>query len=218
MHLKRSNIPKFWPIPRKGTKYIAVASHNQNESIPLLLVLRDNLKILKNKKELKRLLLEKKVLVNHKPVREFSFPVSLLDIITIPDMKANYQIGLSKNKKMTFEKVSDKEAQTKVYKVLNKKVLGDKKIQLNLMHGKNIISKENVKTGDSVLFDFKENKIVKVIKMEKGKNAFVIEGKHAGYHGKIEEILERGGKNIAKITSDKEKINVWLKNIIVMEN
>ena len=53
--------------------------------------------------------------------------------------------------------------------------------------------------------------------MEKDKNVFVIRGKHAGCKGKIEDILIRGGKKIAKIILKDEKINVWTKNIIVVE-
>ena len=84
------------------------------------------------------------------------------------------------------------------------------------MHGKNIISKEKINTGDSIVFNFHENKIAKIIPMEKGKEAFVTEGKHAGYKGKIEEIMSRGGKKLAKISSGKGRINVWTKNIITI--
>ena len=41
MYLKRNCIGKFWPVPRKGTKYQAVATHDKNESIPLIVVARD---------------------------------------------------------------------------------------------------------------------------------------------------------------------------------
>ena len=55
MYLKRKNIGKFWPVPRKGTKYLAVPNHNNNEAISLVVVMRDVLKLVRNKKELKRL-------------------------------------------------------------------------------------------------------------------------------------------------------------------
>ena len=41
MYLKRHKIGKFWPVPRKGTKYLAVATHNKNDAIPLVVVVRD---------------------------------------------------------------------------------------------------------------------------------------------------------------------------------
>lgn len=216
MHQKRNNIKKFFPIARKGTKYVAVADHNQNDSIPLIVVMRDILKFVQNKKELKKSLNEKQISVNNKLIRETNYPVCLFDIVSLSNGK-KYQALLSENKKMTFEEISDKEAKTKVYKVLNKKMLAGKQIQLNLSHGKNILSKEKVNTGDSIVLNIEDNKIVKIIPLEKGKHAFVIEGKHIGAQGKIEEIMERGGKTLAKISSDGERINVWVKNLIVME-
>ena len=118
---------------------------------------------------------------------------------------------------MFFSEVAEKDAKTKVFKVLNKKMLPKNTVQWNLSQGKNILSKEKMNIGDSVILNIEDNKVVKVIALEKGKNAYVIEGKHMGEQGKIEEIMERGGKIIAKIKVDGEKINVWVKNLIVTE-
>ena len=219
MHLKRKTVENFWSIPRKGTKYVAVPLHNQREALPLVIVIRDMLNLVRNTKELKKLLYDKQISVNHKLVHETNYPISLFDIISLPAEKKNYRAILSPNKKLILEEVHEKEANIKVYKVLNKKILEGKMIQLNLMHGKNIISKEKVNTGDSIAFDLKDNKVSKIIPMEKGREAFVIKGKHAGISGKINDIVERGGKKIAKISieGEKDKLNVWIENIIVMK-
>lgn len=217
MYLKRNKIGKFWPVPRKGTKYLAVPSHNKNESVPLIVVMRDILKLVKTKKELKKVLNEKKIQINYKEIREVNYPVCLFDIVSIPKIDKYYRVLLSKFKKITLEEISEKDAKTKVFKVINKKILLGKKIQLNLMHGINMISNEKVNTKDSIVLDLKEKKIVKIIPLEKGKNVFVIKGKHIGKKGKIEEIIKEGGKEIVKITFDNEKINVWTRNIILIE-
>jgi small subunit ribosomal protein S4e len=184
-HVNRQNIGKFWAVPRKGTKYLAVSSHEKIESMPLVVVLRDVLKIIRNKKELQKSINEKKIQINHKEIRDTNYPVCLFDVINIPFAKKNYKALLSP--------------------------------QINLIHGRNIITDEKVKTGDSIVLDLKDNKIIKIIPMEKGKNAFIIRGKHAGYIGQIKDIMARGGKQIAKIKSDEGKVNVWIKNIIVIE-
>jgi len=217
MHLKRNNIGKFWPVPRKGTKYLAVAMHNKKDSIPLIVIARDLLKIVRNKKELKRILNEKKIKINNKEIREINYPVCLSDVVTLPDAGKNYRAILSKNKKMQIQEITDKEAERKIFKVIGKKILAGKKIQLNLSHGVNILSKEKTNIGDSVILSLKDKKIIKIIKKEGGKKALIIKGKHAGFSGKIEEIVYRGGKEIAKITSDKGRINVWTKNLIIAE-
>ena len=79
-----------------------------------------------------------------------------------------------------------------------------------------MIIKDEVNVDDSIVLNFKNNKVERIIKMEKGKTAYVIKGRHTGEKGKIESIEEIGGRKIAKIDSDK-KVNVWIKNIIVME-
>ncbi|MBS3075513.1 hypothetical protein J4429_03560 [Candidatus Pacearchaeota archaeon] len=216
MHLKRNNIKNFWPIPRKGTKFVAVPSHNQYEALPLVVVMRDILKLVRNNKELKKVIHEKQVLVNNKIIHDTNYPISLFDIINLPHINKHYKAIISKNKKMDFEEINNKE-KTKVLKVICKKVIDSKNIQLNLMHGWNVISKEKVNTGDSVVINMEDKKIVKIIPLEKGRKVIVIKGKHTGNTGKIEEIIERGGKKLVKISSDDKKINVWVKNIILTE-
>ncbi|MFA5258593.1 MAG: hypothetical protein WC979_03920 [Candidatus Pacearchaeota archaeon] len=217
MHLKRNNIPKFWPVPRKGTKYLALASHNHEESIPLVVAMRDVLGLVKNKKELQRAINEKQIIINQKTIRNVNYPISIFDVISLPLTKKNLRAGLSNKKKITFEEITDKEAETKVFKVLDKKVILGNKVQLNLINGMNIISKEKVNTGDSIVINLKDKKITKVIPMENGKEVFILKGKHAGNSGKIEEIVLRGGKSIAKISSKDGKINVWVKNLIAIK-
>jgi ribosomal protein S4E len=85
------------------------------------------------------------------------------------------------------------------------------------MDGRNILTNEKANVGDSAIVGF-DGKIEKIVKMAKGEIGFVIEGKHAGHKGKIDNIVERGGKSLAQIIDeDKNKVNVWVRNIIVME-
>jgi ribosomal protein S4E len=212
-HIKRQNMGKFWPVSRKGTKYVAVASHNQKNSISLVIVMRNILNLVKTKKELKKAINEKLIKINNKEIRDVNYPLGLFDVLSVGGK--NYRAGLSANKKMIFEEVKD--VKNKTVKIIGKKILGKDKIQLNLMDGRNVLSKEKAKVGDSAVISF-DGKLEKIIKMEKGKIGFVFEGKHAGHKGKIENIVERGGKNLAQIVDeDKKKINVWIKNVIVME-
>ena len=218
MHHNRHNIGKFWPIPRKGSKYLARSNHNQNESIPLVVVLRDVIKVVENKKELKSAINDKQVIVNGKEIREVNYPISLFDVIKIVSVKKSFKTLLSDKNKFVFEEVSGKDSESKVFKVIGKKVLGKDKVQVNLLNGNNILMKDKVKVGDSVVMGF-DGKVDKVIGMEKGKMGYVTHGKHTGHKGKIEDIVERGGKKLVVIQDkdDKEKVNVWVKNIIVIE-
>ncbi len=219
MHIKRQNIGKFWPVERKGTKYLAVSRYNKRESIPLVVVMRNIFKLVRNKKELKKIISEKQIMVNNKVVRDTNFPICLFDIISLPELKKKYRAILSENKKMIFNEVSGKESDEKVFRVISKKKLKGNKIQINCSDGRNFLTNEKINIDDSILYNFKHNKIEKIIKMAKGKNAYITKGRYIGDKGVIDSIFDRGGKKLVKIVRDKDnnKINVWIKNLIVME-
>lgn len=207
MHLKRSLAPKSWPIPRKGTKYIIVPSHNKRKGIPILVILRDMLKIARNRKEVKKILNGKKAKVNGKLVRDEKFPLVLFDILEIAGK--SYKLILE-NKKFRLEETKDKE---KIVKIIGKKILSGKKMQINLNDGRNYIVKENYKVNDSLVINF-EGKIVKKRELKDGAKVVIISGKHIGEEGKIERIDEN---KIALIKlKETNKINLSLDRIMAM--
>ena len=203
---------KFWPVAKKGTKYVAKSSHNNSNSVPLAVLMRDVLKLVRTTKELKKVLNEKQIKVSGKEIRDTNYPIGLFDMITAGDK--TFRVILGENKKFKMEE--SKDDGTKVIKIVGKKNLGKRGIQFNLMDGRNVLSNEKANVGDSVIYNYNDAKISKIIKMDKGSEGFVIKGKHAGVRGKILDIVEQGGKKIAVINDDKEKINVWVKNVIAM--
>ena len=212
MHKNRYNMGKFWPVAKKGTKYVAKSSHNNSNSVPLAVLMRDVLKLVRTTKELKKVLNEKQIKVSGKEIRDTNYPIGLFDMITAGDK--TFRVILGENKKFKMEE--SKDDGTKVIKIVGKKNLGKRGIQFNLMDGRNVLSNEKANVGDSVIYNYNDAKISKIIKMDKGSEGFVIKGKHAGVRGKILDIVEQGGKKIAVINDDKEKINVWVKNVIAM--
>ena len=63
MYLKRQKVPKNWSIHRKGTKYVVRPRANFEKGVPLLIVLRDMMKVVQNRKEAKKALFSKKMFV-----------------------------------------------------------------------------------------------------------------------------------------------------------
>ena len=84
---KRNRAPKNWPIKRKGSKYVVNSNFNQNIGLPILIILRDLLKIVKTKKEAKKAILSGGILVNKKELKEERAPMSLFDILEIKKIK-----------------------------------------------------------------------------------------------------------------------------------
>lgn len=187
VHIKRLAVPKTWPIPRKET--IFVARPLPGKKIELCMPLVMILKIIgyaKTTKECKTILNAGKVQVNGKVVKEIRYPVSLFDVVYITSIGKNFRVIFNKNKKLFFKEINDTESTITVSKIVNKTTLRGKKQQINLHDGRNILDgKYNVGVGDSIVIDFRENKIIETLKPEQGNFAYLISGKHLGNVGKI---------------------------------
>jgi small subunit ribosomal protein S4e len=214
-HLKRQKIPKGWPIQRKGTKYIVKPNSDLEKGIPLLIALRDMLEITNNKKEVKKVLHEGKILLNEKPARNEKMAILLFDIIKIVPSKKSYQLNLSSGGKFVFEEIKDEESGFKISKVIGKKTLKGKKEQINLLDGRNFISDLKCEVGDSVRVNTTNKKIEKCIPLKEKSEVVVFLGKHSGKRGKINEI--RKEQKSVEIEVGKEKINVLIKQIIAVK-
>ena len=219
MHLKRQKVPKHWPLHRKGTKYVVRPGSNMKTGIPVLVILRDMLKIVQNRKEAKKIIHAKAVLLNNKVIRDEKNSVLLFDVITIayPKSRKNYELTLSDKGKFDIKELNDNEAGQKIVKIVNKKILKGKKVQLNFGDGRNILSDIKCKVNDSVLINFKDNKIEKCLELKERVRVMVIGGKHAGKSGVISKIDQE--KRIVELNvgdKDKSKINVLIKHLIVV--
>ena len=215
MHLKRQKVPKNWPIKRKGTAFVVNPSSNIQKGVPVLIALRNILNIAQNRKEVKKAIYLKKILLNQKILNSEKRPLLLFDVLTIVPSNENYRLEISEKGKFELKKISEKEAKKKFSKIVNKKILNGKKVQINLSDGTNYICNEKCLVGDSGLIDFEKNKIQKILKLEEGAKVLVIEGKHAGKYGKIQKLkLDR---KMVKIKTKDKELNILIKQIMVVE-
>jgi small subunit ribosomal protein S4e len=206
MHLKRRAIPKTWPIAKKGTKYIVVPSEN---GLPVLVAIRDILKFAQDRKETKKILDAGLVSVNGRIIKEEKYALKLFDVLKLKDKF--YRLGIA-NKRSAFEEIKEKEANSKVVKIIGKKILPGKKIQINLEDGRNYLTKEKFKIGDSALIDFKEG-IKRFIPLKEKSKVLIEKGKHIGKIGIIEKLSD----DLAEIKVNAEKINVNLNSLVALE-
>jgi small subunit ribosomal protein S4e len=186
-HNKRQSMPKNWPMTRKGNVYFVNSSHAQNEGMPLLVALRDVLKIVQTAKEVRMMTLAKEVLVNQKVRQEVKFPVQVFDVLSLPKVKKNYRLEVV-GKRLKFVEVDDKAASRNVAKIIGKVLVAKDVVQMNLEDGTNLISKEKFSVGDTAVISLKDNKLEKVIPLKEGAKVLVVGGKHSGKHGKVAKI------------------------------
>ena len=161
MHLKRQKVPKNYPVERKGTAYIVRANFDYRKGMPLLVVLRDILKVARTKKEVKRAIHSKNILVNNKNAVDEKNSVLLFDTLTLVPSKKHYRVELSEVGKFEIKEITESEANKKISKIVDKKTLKGKKTQLNLGDGRNFLSDIKCNINDSILINFKDKKIEK---------------------------------------------------------
>ncbi|MEX0921027.1 MAG: hypothetical protein WDZ62_02070 [Candidatus Pacearchaeota archaeon] len=213
-YLKRQKVPKNWPIPRKGTKYVVKPRVDVQKGVPLLVALRDILGVAQNRKEVKRIIHLKKILLNGRPARDEKNSVLLFDVITFVPSNKSYRVGLSGKGKIGINEIPSKESGTKISKIIGKKMLKGKKMQINLGDGRNYLSDIKCNTNDSVVIDLKNNKIKDHLPLKEKSKVLVFAGKHSGKNGVVNKIDEEN--NSAEITSQKEKITVLTKQLMVI--
>jgi small subunit ribosomal protein S4e len=214
-HLKRQNIPKNWPVARKGTTFVVRPNFEKDKGLPVLIILRDMLKIAKNRKEVKKALYSQNILVNGKVAREEKNGAVLFDTITIVPSKKNYKVIIDEKGKFALEEIKESEINKKIAKIINKRTLKGKKVQLNFSDGRNLLYSQKCSVGDSALINLKEKKIEKIMPIKEKTNVLIYSGKHAGKKGIIEKI-EKENKMVI-VEHGKEKINVLTKQIMAIE-
>jgi len=215
MHLKRQKVPKNWPIKRKGTTYIVRPNANISNGIPILVALRDMLKLAQNRKEVKKAIHIKNLLLNGFPVKDEKDSILLFDTLTIVPSNESYRLSLSEKGKFQIEKIKTGEETHKIAKVINKKVLKGKKIQLNLSDGRNFLSDIKCNVNDSVLIDLKKKKIEKCFPLKEKVEVLVFAGKHAGKKANINKIDQV--KKMAEVSFEGKKINILIKQLIIIK-
>lgn len=182
MHLKRQEAPTKLPIPRKGTKFVARALSNIKNSVPVVIAIRDILLLARTTAEVKKMIHQKLLKLNGRPVKDYRESITLFDIL---EADKPYVLTLIETGKFSLEEVKD--PTMRLCKVTNKTLIKNNKVQLNLHDGSNLISEDKISIGDSVYLDM-SGKIKKHILLEKGKKVLVIKGKYLGLKGAIESL------------------------------
>jgi small subunit ribosomal protein S4e len=180
-----------WPISRKTHEWVAKTSpgpHSAAESMPLLMVIRDMLKLVDNAREAKRALYEGKVLVDGKAQKDYKRPVGIFYVISVPAKGEQYRI-LKDEKGMFYLSLLEPGAVRKLARIENKTFINGKKQQLNLSDGSNKLAEGDFNVGDSLVLSIPDKQIEEKIGFEVGNLAMVVGGSHSGQTGKIKEII-----------------------------
>jgi len=192
-HLKAMAAPSALRISRKQSKFVKKAGAGPaklRDSLPLLLVLRDALKLAGDAREAKKVLNEGSVLVDGRVVRSAAFPAGLMSVVSIPPINAFYRVVLRDNK-LELRSVSREAAGVKYCRIEDKKTVRKGRVQLVLHDGRSVLiekEEDRFKTGDSLKLAVPKQEIKSFLKLEKNALCYVAHGKHSGAVAKLSSI------------------------------
>lgn len=209
-HLKRLAAPKTWPIKRKLNNFVTKPSpgpHNLDSAMPIDFILRELLEFVKTKREIKKILNEKKILINNVTIKKKNYPVGIFDTISISVTGDYFRLLFNTLGKFMLHKTTKADAEIKMLKIKDKSMLKGGKIQINFSNGTNMVTEnKDYNVGDTLIMHGREVK--KRLKFEKGALIYLIAGKHIGMTGTLHEILSFKGSQPDRIVLKGKEGNI----------
>ncbi|MGQ9721204.1 MAG: 30S ribosomal protein S4e [Candidatus Jordarchaeum sp.] len=211
---KRISSPRIWPIFRKEAKWTAkprAGPHGIQESLTLLILVRDVLQYCDSYRETKRILSEGTIKVDGVVRRDHKFPVGLMDVVEVTKLNKFYRILPLPKRGLRPVPIDGDETSYKLVQIENKVTVKEGHLQLNLHDGRNIlfrledpkISPDELvpyKTKDTLKISIPNQEILGHIPFKEENLAIVVDGKNMGFQGKIKEIIPRFGPHASVVS------------------
>ncbi len=190
-HLKRFKAPEHWPIHPKEFTWTVKPSpgpHSIEGSLPLLVIVRDILKIADNAREARIIINNGEILVDGRIRKDYKFPVGFMDVIQLPKSGKAYRVVPDERGTLVLHPIEEGNTEFKLCRIEDKVTIKGGKTQLNLHDGRNYLTEEDYKTGDVVILNVPDQEIKDTIKFEDGTIGLITGGKHIGEKGTVKEI------------------------------
>jgi small subunit ribosomal protein S4e len=177
--------------------------HKLRECLPLILILRNRLKLALNRREVMMICVQRLAQVDGKVRTDPTFLAGFMDVITLGDAdkalsKSNdvdrYRVMYDVKGRYQLLKISADEAQFKLCKI-KKQAFTRKRIPYVVTHDGRTIRYHDpiVKVNDTVKVDLKTGKIVDTLKFQVGVKVMVTSGKNIGRFGTLVHIERHPG-------------------------
>ncbi|HNS25283.1 MAG TPA: 30S ribosomal protein S4e, partial [Methanobacteriaceae archaeon] len=183
--------PEHWPIhPKEDTWTVkpSPGSHAIEDSLPLLLVVRDILDLADTAREAKMIINQGEILVDGTVRKDYKFPVGFMDVIQIPKTGKTYRVLPDDKGRLVLHPISEENQNFKLCRIQNKTTIRGGKQQLNLHDGRNCLVEGEYRAGDVVVLQVPKQEVTQHLKLENGALGFITGGKHIGELGTIKEI------------------------------
>jgi small subunit ribosomal protein S4e len=190
-HQKRLSVPNSWPVDRKTETFTvkADAGPHGEAGVPLLIVLRDVLGYVDNRKEARYALNQDNVLINGRPVADEERPVGMFDIMAFDEREEFYRVFPDEGGRLALTPIDEDSAGSKLGKIVGKQHVSGGNVQLTLHDGQTLLVEEDSEYsgGDSIVVS-NDDEVVAHFPSEEGALVTAVDGAHAGEIGTIDEI------------------------------
>jgi small subunit ribosomal protein S4e len=212
-HQKRLSVPKSWPVERKeGTFTVKADAGPHGESgVPLVIVLRDVLGYVDDRKEARYALSRGSVLVNGEPARDESRPIGMFDIVTFDQRGEQFRVFPDEGGRLSLTPIDADAAGSRLGKIVGKRQVSGGAFQVTLHDGANLQfdpdEAADYGVGDSLVVDVETGEVVAQFPYEEGAMVTAVDGAHAGEIGRVDEIVVApgSGDNIVQVAQDDER-------------
>lgn len=160
--------------------------HKLEESLPMIVLLRNRLKYALTKKEVTSIVMQRLIKVDHKVRTDARFPTGLMDIVQIEKTNENFRILYDVKGRFIIHRISAEEAEYKLCKV-RKYIVGSKGIPYIVTHDGRTIRYPDplIRANDTIRLNLKTGKIEDFAKFEVGNVCMVTGGRNLGRVGVI---------------------------------
>ncbi|MGC9072087.1 MAG: 30S ribosomal protein S4e [Acidilobus sp.] len=230
-HVKALAAPPIQRIPRKERPWTVKPSpgpHPVDQSLPLLIAVRDLLKLAETNREARKVIASGEIKVDGKVVKDYKWPVGVMDVLEIPRVNDYYRALPDPRGTIRLVKIPKEEAQLKIVRVEGVTTVKGGHFELHLSGGRNIMVKvqDPTKAGqlpykplDGLLITLPDSSIKDHVEFKVGNIALVVWGKNVGRYGKITSIARGWGWKRSVITledSSGNRFETSLGNVYVV--
>ena len=187
-HMKRLTMPRSWTLTRKTDIWVQKPNpggHSDELCMPLGIILRDVLGLAHSKREAKRMVSTRQVLVDGRIETDVGRGVGIMDVLTVGD--DHYRCLLDENGKLRYRSIPTKDSSFKLCRVMGKTTIRGGKTQVHLHDGRNIIVDEANKynSGDTLVVSLPDQEVSGHHVFSKGVLAYLTGGSHIGSTAKV---------------------------------
>ncbi len=207
-HIKRLAQPRRWTIPKKVATFAPkprAGPHAAEDSLPLVVAIRDVLKLATRSREVNAMISGGGVLVDGAPCRDARRGLGFMDVLSFPEDGTHYRVLYDTHGRIILVPVPDDQATWKLARIEDKRLVKKGRTQLNLHDGRNIVVKEDTySTGDVLKLKLPSQEIADHYPFEAGAPAYVTGGTHIGEIADIQEekVVPSGAPNLVALGAE----------------